>query len=151
MDTGNYGYSPEVPSVAYENQRLIHNYGYGIPDRAMAIIMRHARQAGVSLDLFLNLKPVGAGRNRVVYARWECWAELRTILNENGKPFYSLPRIGRWFGGLDHTSVLHGLDPERRARAKARYEAESIALGRASRTYSTRTGFPLRVLSGERV
>lgn len=42
-------------------------------------------------------------------ARHEAWYELRQILDEGGKPRWSLPTIGRWFGNRDHTSVLYGV------------------------------------------
>lgn len=40
---------------------------------------------------------------KLVAARWECWWRCR---NETEN---SLPAIGRFFGGFDHTTVLHGI------------------------------------------
>lgn len=43
-------------------------------------------------------------------AFWRCYLEL---------PHKSLPQIGRWFGGRDHSTVLHGYrQHERREQAK---------------------------------
>lgn len=38
------------------------------------------------------------------HAMLECVAQLR----EDGRSVYSLKQIGRFLGGLDHTTVLHG-------------------------------------------
>ena len=41
-------------------------------------------------------------RNVFMAPRWEAW----TICNEAG---FSTPIIGRFFGGRDHTTILHGI------------------------------------------
>jgi chromosomal replication initiation ATPase DnaA len=40
---------------------------------------------------------------KVAYARHEAFSELY----KTGR--FSLPRIGKWFGDRDHTTVLHGI------------------------------------------
>lgn len=48
-----------------------------------------------------------ADKRRVFMApRWEAW----TLCNEAG---YSSPIIGRYFGGRDHTTILHGIAKHR--------------------------------------
>lgn len=155
MEMNNYGASPEVPSSPADFSHPIHSSnGYGIPSRAFEVIRRHAQQGGWPVDVFLGARewPGRSGRHRMVHARWECWAELRTFMDAEGKHHrYSLPRIGMWFGGLDHTTVLHGLDYKRRLRARFRYERERALEGKPTRVYRTRSGTPLYVIPGERV
>lgn len=49
-----------------------------------------------------------SARRPVVRARWEAFHLCRNITRENGRPKYSLPQIGKFFG-RDHTTVLYGL------------------------------------------
>lgn len=152
MDMSNYERSLEVPTP-YQ-QIVPTSNGYGIPANAYEVIRRHAMQGGWPVDVFLGVRPWpgGDGRHRMVHARWECWAELRTFMDAEGKHHrYSLPRIGVWFGGLDHTTVLHGLDPVRRGRARLRYERERAMEGKPTRVYRTRSGTPLYVIPGDAV
>lgn len=49
-------------------------------------------------------------------AMWRCYEEHRA----NGLRVYSLPSIGRFFGGRDHTTVLHGIRAhEKRIKGRA--------------------------------
>lgn len=58
-----------------------------------------ARRRGVTLDEMIR---PGSCRE-LAEARWEAFHEIRRQTR------YSLPQIGRFFGGRDHTTVLHGL------------------------------------------
>jgi hypothetical protein len=70
-------------------------------ERATKISSAIAARHGVSLRDLLRSK---RRFKYLVQARWEIMWTLRREL-----PDWSLPRIGKFMGGLDHTSVLHGI------------------------------------------
>ena len=71
-----------------------------IPGGTLPYIARAvSEETGVSVS---EMK--GPRRFRTISrARWACFVLARELTD------MSLPEIGLWFGGLDHTSVLHGL------------------------------------------
>jgi chromosomal replication initiation ATPase DnaA len=63
------------------------------------------------------------GRSRyVAYPRQEAMWMMRQVKTANGEHRFSLPQIGRYLGGRDHTTVLHGVKAHE-ARALAKQEA----------------------------
>ena len=46
---------------------------------------------------------------RLVRARHEAWWEARLQRAADGRPRFSYPMIGRFYGGRDHTTVMHGV------------------------------------------
>jgi hypothetical protein len=63
------------------------------------------------------------GSARVVRARHEmCWRFYNEFKRWDGRR-PSMPEIGRWLGGLDHSSVLHGI-----RRHQARLDAGEVEL-----------------------
>lgn len=65
-------------------------------------------------------------QQRYVRARWDAMYELKTTPRIGGI-FRSLPEIGRQMGGLDHTTVLHGLRRREEEAAKAAAKREAVA------------------------
>lgn len=66
-------------------------------------------------------------QKRYVRARWEAMHLLKVTPKPSGS-MRSLPEIGRLMGGMDHTSVLHGLrrrEEENRLKAIAKCEVEA--------------------------
>jgi hypothetical protein len=65
---------------------------------------------------FVTMDEVRGGSRcrRVVIARHTCMYEVKMQ-----RPEKSFPDIGRWFGGRDHTSVLHAVRKIERMRADA--------------------------------
>lgn len=63
-------------------------------------------------------------KQRIAHARHDFMWRARQIKNPDGSHRYTLPMIGRFLGGMDHTSIIHGV------RAHARRMAE--AQGRAA-------------------
>lgn len=90
-----------------------------LPPRVAAIIIEVAAEYRVApADI------VGARKLRkFVLPRWEA---MRRVQKLSSKP--SLSMMGRWFGGRDHTTVLHGLrkaeELHRAAEAAARTARE---------------------------
>lgn len=76
-----------------------------IPPRVREIIQAVANDYGFTFD---DLVGWGRGK-RVTHARFMAYAQIRRDIVIMGAP-PSLPQIGGWFGGRDHTSILHGLD-----------------------------------------
>lgn len=46
---------------------------------------------------------------RVAHPRQEAMWLMRQVRRDDGLPRYSLPMIGGFFDGRDHTTVIHGL------------------------------------------
>jgi chromosomal replication initiation ATPase DnaA len=70
------------------------------------IIRRCADDHGLTVARMLDC----SNKTRpIARARFDCMARLRDLRRTDGAPRFSLPQIGRMLGGLDHTSVLHGL------------------------------------------
>lgn len=47
--------------------------------------------------------------HRIAHPRQEFMWRCRQVKNPDGSWRYSLPQIGLFLGGMDHTSVLHGV------------------------------------------
>lgn len=65
----------------------------------MSITMRVAEKYGVTVA---DIRGPSQTR-RLVYPRWEAMHEIRQATT------YSLPQIGRWFGGRDHSTVWNAV------------------------------------------
>jgi chromosomal replication initiator protein len=75
----------------------------GVPDRAAAILADVAAEHGVTVA-----EIIGPSRKpKIAYARFHAEAALRALTMANGAP-PSYPMIGRWLGGRDHTTIIHG-------------------------------------------
>lgn len=75
-----------------------HRYGYSAASPAQCILADVSSEYGIAADLL-----TGEDRHYpVVRARNDLFSRLR-------KRHWSLPRIGAFCGGRDHTTVLHGL------------------------------------------
>lgn len=79
-------------------------WGRGIPPRVRDIIATTAFEHGFTPEELVG--PLV--RKMLSRARFDCWARIRAQIVIAGEP-PSLPTIGRWFGGRDHTTVLYGL------------------------------------------
>lgn len=91
-----------------------------MPAGAKAIVQAVGDRRGVSMD-----ELIGEGRSRrVAHVRQEAY----DALYRTGR--YTLPMIGAYFGGRDHTSVLYGIR-EHKKRIEADLSAW-LALGEAA-------------------
>jgi hypothetical protein len=59
-------------------------------------------------------------KKHLVYAKHLIWWEIKEFV----KPSMSYPEIGRCFGGMDHTSIMHGVRKMAEAKAKEKFEQE---------------------------
>jgi len=81
-------------------------------EKVRAILRQAAAFHGVTVD---DIK----GSRRFLshcMARQEAMWRLREIKAPDGSPRLSLPRIGQIVGGVDHTTVLHGVRAHERRR-----------------------------------
>lgn len=68
------------------------------------IVNQVTLETGVTYEQMCCRKKRGEWRN----ARNLCWYRIRTEVVIHSEPA-SYPTIGRWFGGRDHTSIIHGV------------------------------------------
>jgi hypothetical protein len=87
-----------------------------MPPRARQVIESVCAEFGLSYDAIVRGKRDGqrgyggsVEPSPLVVARWQMMAGLRALKRPDGKCLFSMPRIGQFLGGMDHTSVLHGL------------------------------------------
>jgi chromosomal replication initiation ATPase DnaA len=74
------------------------------PQTMREIAERVAGLHNVTVD---DLK--GSSRlKKFAHARQEAMWAMRQAVNADGSPRFSLPQIGRFLGGRDHTTVIHG-------------------------------------------
>jgi chromosomal replication initiation ATPase DnaA len=52
----------------------------------------------------------------IVHARQEVAWKVRKAQDALGKPRFSLPQIGTWLGGRDHTTILHAIRAHEKRR-----------------------------------
>lgn len=72
--------------------------------KASAIVRKVAELHQVDFEQMTQPSSVkGARRRHLAVARFHAMFEVEKHLN------WSLPRLGGYFGGRDHTTVLHGL------------------------------------------
>lgn len=77
------------------------------PQTAWAAIVREvADAAGVNeKDLIENVRR----SNRLSVVRFECYYRIKTEMTMPDGSAPSYPLIGRWMGGRDHTTIMHGV------------------------------------------
>lgn len=76
-----------------------------VPDRVLRIMQEEASRAGTTVNALR-----GPRRDRRhAWARQAAYYRLRQMVTAHGVAF-SLPQLGRWFGGRDHTTVLFALN-----------------------------------------
>ncbi len=68
---------------------------------------------------------------RYVSARWEAMRRVRSLTFANGQP-PSFERIGQWFGGYHHATVMYGLK-RLRGEGRLRRSPASPVIGAGSR------------------
>jgi chromosomal replication initiator protein len=74
------------------------------PPVIVAIVQQVADEHGFTLAQLVGPSP----RHDLARARFCAWYRIRNEVRFRNLP-PSLPQIGKWFGGRDHTSILHGL------------------------------------------
>jgi chromosomal replication initiation ATPase DnaA len=74
------------------------------PARVQAIINEVAAEYDLDPEQLTGMSRA----RRPSHARFVCYARIINEMQIRGEP-PSLPQIGGWFGGRDHTSILHGL------------------------------------------
>ena len=76
-----------------------------MPKRVVEIAARVAADHGCTLAELAGTR----GSDSAQAARQAAYFEVRGLVKENGKPRFSYALIGAFFGGRDHTTVLHGV------------------------------------------
>lgn len=90
------------------------DYGQ-MPKRVRELAVRVAERHRLKLEDLVGPRVT----HRISHARHEAFAEVRSITKGTSREAaYSLPQIGAWFGGRDHTTVLAGIRGHLRRRAK---------------------------------
>lgn len=109
------------PPKAANGKRLRRYEKRSMPLRIRAIVDRIAERHGFTVEDL-----TGDSRKALVtFARQEAYATIREFRRPSSLACsYSLPTIGLWFGGRDHTTVLAGIRAHwLRVGAEARREA----------------------------
>lgn len=76
-----------------------------LPEIAFCVAAKH----GVTVDALREPSDkIGARKDSVSVPRQEAFWLARQQKRPDGSQRYSLPQIGRYFGGRDHSTVLHG-------------------------------------------
>jgi hypothetical protein len=73
---------------------------------ALIVAIRHGLDVD---DLRLPASVPGARVIEIAYPRQEAFWLARQQRRPNGEPRHSLPAIGKFFGGRDHTTILYGV------------------------------------------
>lgn len=83
----------------------------GKPERkSMALITAEvAIRHGVSIAEMISNNNTTDRNPRLVRARQEAWWEIRQQRAEGNRPRFSLPQIGEYYGGRDHTTIISGI------------------------------------------
>jgi hypothetical protein len=123
--------SPPVCSVPapreHRRQAIARDWRQSMPPRARKAIQAVADRHGVAFDLLVApyLQP---GPQKFARIRQEAYCAVYDLRDDEGARRFSLPLIGAWFGGRDHTSVHHGIRQYREALADAeRQQADAWA------------------------
>jgi hypothetical protein len=106
---------PEVPrAVVPAIPKVRTHYGRckiwrkSLPPLARAAVQAVAERNGVTYAS-LVAPSWHRGTVQLCHIRQEAYFDCYEIRGDDGERRYSLPLIGTWFGGRDHTAVLHGL------------------------------------------
>lgn len=99
----------ETPASLWPGRALSYpSGGWGVrvsPEARDAILNETAAKHGLAPDRVMSK----SRSPNVAQARQEVMWRLRALTAADGRPKHSYPAIGRALGGLDHTTVLHGV------------------------------------------
>lgn len=76
-----------------------------MPERVAEIAARRAAAHGCTLADLMGSR----GSDAAQLARQAAYHAVRSLVREDGRPRFSYALIGAFFGGRDHTTVLHGV------------------------------------------
>lgn len=93
---------------SFPRQTIFRHWRPSLPPRARLAVLAVAAKYGVSLDVLIA-PALKRGDLKLCEVRQEAYHAVREIKGEGGEPAFSLPLIGTWFGGRDHTTILWGL------------------------------------------
>jgi hypothetical protein len=93
-----------------------------LPPKARAAIQAVAAAHGLTYGE-LTLPHQFRGSAAVCLARHEAYHAVRSIKTAAGEPVFSYPQIGAFFGGRDHSTIIHGVQAhEQRLKATKTWE-----------------------------
>jgi chromosomal replication initiation ATPase DnaA len=122
------GLGPKLGQVTYSARIDFAkaSLGYRLPKFVKSGETMRSIAAAVAEAYGLTVEELrGQCRERsVAHPRQEAMWRMRQVLDEDGRPRYSLPQIGNFLGHRDHTTVLHGV----RAYEKRRQREEMLDL-----------------------
>lgn len=99
---------PAKPPLLAGPQPKLRHWRPSLPPRAKQAVMAVAAKHGVSFDALVT-PSIKRGHPTLWPARQEAYYEVRAIKGPDGEPAFSLPLIGTWFGGRDHSTIMWGL------------------------------------------
>ena len=124
------GLGPSLSAVIY-SARIDYakgRLGYRLPSVVPQSQMMRAIAAAVAQAYGITVADL-RGQCRARHFAWprqETMWRMRQVLNEEGRHRYSLPQIGAFLGGRDHSTVLHGVRAfEKRQEAAKRADEQA--------------------------
>lgn len=90
-------------------------------ERMSAIAWRVAHKHGLTLD---ELR-ARTSAYEISRPRQEAMYLMRLVCKAGGRPRYSYPRIAKFFGLQDHTTIMHGVRAHKAREIKSRAEREA--------------------------
>jgi hypothetical protein len=98
--------SPAPPAPPIPRHRFVMRMPK-IPKPAWVVIVHQvAEKSGFG---FSDLVKYGDRRSVINLARFECYYRIKTEITMPDGNAPSYPQIGKWFGGRDHTTIMHGV------------------------------------------
>lgn len=114
-----YSAAPPLPlrlPPRFRAPEAIGEWRPSLPPAARKAVLAIAAKHGLSLAMIMG---PGVGYAPLSRARQEAYWALRQVRGAAGEALYSFPRIGDWFSGRDHATVMWGVK---------RYEARMAGL-----------------------
>lgn len=111
---------PRKPTVSAPKIRKKGRYvARAMPARVKEIVQEVADKHGFTVEDLTG----DSRKRKVAHARQEAWARIYEFKRPCGRNSYSMPLIGSWFGGRDHTTVLYGINAHNGRVAEVMREA----------------------------
>lgn len=112
----------ELPTAS-----ALRRIAFTLEEQAACMSMRHLLRV-TAFEHGLSVEDIAGGRRwfHLTAARHDFFWRCRQVKRADGTFRYSLPQIGEFLGGMDHTSVLNGVRRHAKRLAKAEMEAGHV-------------------------